>query len=273
MVAVDIEGMRQASRRGGAKMISIERLWNALALGGVLFALLATAGVVNLGEFSYWPYLTMTSTSLAEAAEEPREVGRIAVAQPAPVEQQPQPALGTIGEVAEDRTQDATVQASTVSPASSDPFLPAPSKATTIPLHATLITPDGPSPTLRAHDEIKALLVTTTDAFVYCYYADGVGNISRIFPNRFQPDALVRSRALQLPDSTGTFALVADQPGRTEEVRCMAAISDVGSRLPSVLQAEDLVPLAVHSLNEISSMFHSLGEEVVETRLVAQVTP
>jgi hypothetical protein len=142
-----------------------------------------------------------------------------------------------------------------------------------VPLHATLTTPDGPNPTLRAHDEIRALLLTTTDAYAYCYYADGNGTISRIFPNRFQPDPQVRSGALQVPDSTGAFTLVADKPGRTEEVRCMAASSDVGSRLPSVLQAEDLAPLAVRSLNDVSSMFQSLGEEVVETRLVAEVTP
>jgi hypothetical protein len=138
------------------------------------------------------------------------------------------------------------------------------------PLRATLTTPNGPSPALRAHDEIKATLLTTADAYAYCYYADGAGSISRIFPNRFAPSSLVRIGALEL---TGAFSLVADKPNRTEEVRCMAASKDLGAKLPSVLQAEDLAPLPVASLNEIGSMFRSLSQDVVETRLVVLVLP
>jgi hypothetical protein len=242
----------------------MERIWNALALGGVVGALLATAGVVNLGDLPSWPSFSMTpTTSPAVTAQGSEEAVRAAFTQPTPVEQATLP---------EHPAADVTVQVFEVQSASSEPAAPASDPAPT-PLHATLTTPDGPNPTLRAHDEIKALLLTTTDAYAYCYYADGNGTISRIFPNRFQPDALVRSGALQLPDSTGAFTLVADKPGRTEEVRCMAATSDLGSKLPTVLQAEDLVPLAVRSLNEISGIFHSLGEEVVETRLVAEVLP
>jgi hypothetical protein len=138
------------------------------------------------------------------------------------------------------------------------------------PLRATLTTPDGPSPALRAHDEIKATLLTTSDAYAYCYYADGAGSISRIFPNRFAPSPMVRIGALEL---TRAFSLVADKPNRTEEVRCMAATKDLGSKLPGELQAEDLSPLPVASLNDISSMFRSLSQDVVETRLVVLVLP
>ena len=245
-------------------MVRMERVWNALALGGVVGALLATAGVVNLGDLPSWPSFSMTpTTSPAVTAQGSEEAVRAAFTQPTPVKQATLP---------EYPAADATVQVPAVPSTGSEPATPASDPAPT-PLHATLTTPDGPNPTLRAHDEIRALLLTTTDAFAYCYYADGNGTISRIFPNRFRPEALVRSGALQLPDSTGAFTLVADKPGRTEEVRCMAATSNLGSRLPTVLQAEDLVPLAVRSLDEISSMFHSLGEEVVETRLVAEVLP
>ena len=137
-------------------------------------------------------------------------------------------------------------------------------------LRVMLTTPDGPSPALRAHEEIKATLVTRADAYAYCYYADGTGSISRIFPNRFAPNALVRTGALPL---TGAFALVADEPNRTEEVRCITASTDLGSKLPGLLQAEDLAPLPVRSLNDISSMFRSLSADVAKTRLVVLVLP
>jgi hypothetical protein len=80
----------------------------------------------------------------------------------------------------------------------------------------------------------------------------------------------VRTGALPL---TGAFALVADEPNRTEEVRCITASTDLGSKLPGLLQAEDLAPLPVSSLNDISSMFRSLSADVAETRLVVLVLP
>jgi Domain of unknown function (DUF4384) len=220
-------------------------------------ALLATAGVVNLGELPAWPPFGIAPTSPAAALPEPGRAIEAALAEPAPVEPPPPPPASPIADSA----------SSASGPA------PAGAPAVPRPLQATLTSPDGPDPLLRVQDEIRAVLVTTGEAFAYCYYADGAGSISRIFPNRFRPDALVPSGGLQLPDAAGAFSLVAERAGRTEEVRCLAARSDLGSRLPPVLQAEDLAPLAVRSLDEISSMFKSLGEEVAEARLVARVAP
>ena len=214
-------------------MLSIERFWNALALGGVLSALLATAGVVNLGDLPRLPSFGMSPSGPALAAQQPADTVTLAL-----------PERGR-------------EEAQSLAP----------------PLQATLTTPDGPNPTLRAQDEIRATLLTTTEAYAYCYYADGAGSISRIYPNRFSPDPLVRGGRLQLPDSTGGFTLVADRPNRTEEVRCMTATSDLGARLPGVLQAKDLAPLAVASLDEVTGMFRSLGQQVVEARLLARVRP
>src|SRR5215218_5116515 len=54
-----IEGMRK--RR--AIMVRMERVWNAVALGGVLGALLTTAGVVNLGNLPFWSAAGSTRTN------------------------------------------------------------------------------------------------------------------------------------------------------------------------------------------------------------------
>ena len=227
-------------------MVRMERVWNAVAVGGVLGALLTTAGVVNLGSLPSWSSSGPATASPAAMAE-PMELPTLTLASVTPVEE-PLPAPAVV---------DAVLETPEVS---SEPAL----------LRATLTTPDGPSPALRLHDEIKATLLTTTDAYAYCYYADGAGSISRIFPNRFAPNALVRTGALPL---TGAFALVADKPNRTEEVRCIAATRDLGSKLPGELQAEDLSPLPVASLNDISSMFRRLSGDVVETQLVVLVLP
>jgi hypothetical protein len=206
------------------------------------------------------------------AGEGPLEAAKIVPAKPAQVEQPSAPARGRDTVEGGIMLVGAAAEPTDPPPALSDPSLRAPTDSTTMPLYATLITPDGRNPTLRAHDEIKARLITKKGAFAYCFYADGEGKISRIFPNRFQPDAMVKHNAVQLSDPGGAFTLVADMPNRTEEVRCVTAIRDLGARLPNVLGGADLAPLAVHSLDDISAMFESLGENVVETRLVATVS-
>jgi cytoskeletal protein RodZ len=247
-------------------MVSVERIWNAVALGGVVLALLVTAGVISLGDLPSWIQSSKPpeSPAQAEAARKTAEVK--------PQSHQPPPSQSPAAPPAVTLAAPSSPPPSG-EPASSEPPAPAGAPAVPRPLQATLTSPDGPDPLLRVQDEIRAVLVTTGEAFAYCYYADGAGSISRIFPNRFRPDALVPSGGLQLPDAAGAFSLVAERAGRTEEVRCLAARSDLGSRLPPVLQAEDLAPLAVRSLDEISSMFKSLGEEVAEARLVARVAP
>jgi Domain of unknown function (DUF4384) len=240
----------------------MERVWNALALVGVLLALLVTAGVFNLGDLPTWSDLGLSSQTTTPAPTTPAvTTAQRAPAAPAPT--QPEPVAPPAP----------AFEAPPAPPPASVATVTPPSEPATAEPLATLTSPDGPNPTLRAHEEIKALLLTTADVYTYCYYADGNGTISRIFPNRFQPDPFVRSGSLELPDATGAFTLVADIPNRTEEVRCMASTSDLGPSLPSALQGEDLTPLSLGSLDEISEMFRSLSAEVTEARLVAQVVP
>lgn len=242
-------------------MMSMERVWNALALVAVIVAILVTGGVISLGDLPSW-------SDLRPGSESPeRTEPAVTVTAPPVVEEEPQTAPPPPAETAVVIPPQApTVSAPEVPEAEPDtPAAPS--------LQVSLTSPSGPNPRLRAHDEIKAMLLTPTDVYAYCYYADGKGAISRIFPNRFRPDPLVRSGALELPDSSGAFTLVADTPNRTEELLCMAATTDLGPSLPAVLQGEDLTPLSVRSLDEISALFRSLGADVAEARLVAQVDP
>jgi hypothetical protein len=91
-------------------MASMERAWNALALGGVVGTLLAIAGVVNLGDLPSWSSLRMTPTSPAVIAEGTEEAVETALAQPTSVEQIPLPGGDTTSEVADQKIQDATGQ-------------------------------------------------------------------------------------------------------------------------------------------------------------------
>ena len=76
-------------------------------------------------------------------------------------------------------------------------------------LRVMLTTPDGPSPALRAHEEIKATLVTRADAYAYCYYADGTGSISRI-----QPCESSWPKAVRTTPGWRTFAVTPEPSSR-----------------------------------------------------------
>ena len=68
-------------------MLSIERLWNALALGGVLSALLATAGVVNLGNLPHLPSFGLSLGGLSLGGT--TETATLALPAPTPAHRSP----------------------------------------------------------------------------------------------------------------------------------------------------------------------------------------
>jgi hypothetical protein len=144
-------------------------------------------------------------------------------------------------------------------------------------LRATLTTSRGRRPLVRADERITALLETSGDAFAYCYYADASGRVSRIFPNRFQPDALVRAgRAVEIPGAAAGFELAPDEPGTSEELSCLVREREAGPDLAPALGTVDLTPLRVGSLDEVAAAFRAAaggGGGVVEARLTVEVAP
>jgi peptidoglycan hydrolase-like protein with peptidoglycan-binding domain len=137
-----------------------------------------------------------------------------------------------------------------------DPFIPV---ATPIaqPISVNLTTPRGPAHRYAAGEAIALTLRSTADSFAYCYYQDGAGRIARIFPNRFAPDPYLPARqALYLPGAA-PFDLVPERAGAVEEVLCVAAGSEIGRNLPPLLQAEDLTPLPVESIDQVDQLLRA----------------
>lgn len=142
------------------------------------------------------------------------------------------------------------------------------------PLRLVLSTPRGPRPAFRPGEMMVVSVQPTEDAYVYCYYQDSSGTIARIFPNRFQPEALVRAnRQIEVPPpGQQSFAIRFDRPGSRETIACLGADRDVGPRLPAQLKAEDLSPLPVSSLDQVVSQIRGAsGAQVTDARLTAEV--
>jgi hypothetical protein len=137
--------------------------------------------------------------------------------------------------------------------AARQPVAPAPS--------LRLSTNRGEKPTYRVDETLAVEAVTAQDAFLYCYYQDADGAIARIFPNRFQPNALVHGGTpVEIPPNAGkAFSIRFDKSHVKEAVACVASSDELGLKLPSQLKAEDLAPLPVKSLQDVVARFHQLG--------------
>ncbi len=146
--------------------------------------------------------------------------------------------------------------------------------AATAALRLDLVARQGPRPVLNVDERLQAQLRTTGDAYVYCFYQDDDGQVSRVFPNRFQPDALVRAdRTVAVPGDGAGFELVANRAGANEELRCFAAAHDPGPSLPADLVSTDLEPLPVNALTEVAAAFRHVDAAVAEAELLIEVLP
>src|SRR5215204_7168208 len=99
-------------------------------------------------------------------------------------------------------------------------------------------------PVLRVEERLEVHLRTGADVYAYCFYADSDGRVSRVFPNRFQPNALVRAgRKVTIPGIGAGFEIVPEKPDSSEEIRCFVAERDPAPALPAALIAIDLAAL------------------------------
>jgi curli biogenesis system outer membrane secretion channel CsgG len=148
-------------------------------------------------------------------------------------------------------------------PAVPAPAAPAPAVARepTPPPTLQLSSSHGAHPTYHVNETLAVEAVTAQDAFLYCYYQDSEGAVARIFPNRFQPNALVHGGApIAIPPGAGkAFAIRFDKSRAKEAVACIASSAELGLRLPNQLKAQDLAPLPVHGLKDIVDSFRRLG--------------
>jgi Domain of unknown function (DUF4384)/Trypsin-like peptidase domain len=139
-------------------------------------------------------------------------------------------------------------------------------------LQVALTTRQGSRPVLRAKERLEAHLRAGAAAYAYCFYADSDGRVSRVFPNRFQPDALVPvGGEVTIPGIGAGFEIVPEKPDTSEEIRCFAAERDPGLALPTALVSIDLAPLPVGSLLDVADAFRA-SSDVVEVGLPIRVT-
>jgi len=102
-------------------------------------------------------------------------------------------------------------------------------------------------PTLARGDTVTIRVSVTSPADIYCYYEyreNGQVRVTRVFPNRFQPDNhLVPGRSFLVPRPQDPFQIVITD-GQPETLGCVATtvVYSGANRLP-VVEQTDLEPL------------------------------
>ncbi len=144
------------------------------------------------------------------------------------------------------------------------------------PLELLVATEKGTRPVYRVGETLNLTLRSTRDSFAYCYYQDANGVVARIFPNRFQPNALVATNAsIQVPGPSAGFEIIFEKGGGAREnILCLASDVELGTLLPPELKTQDLAPLPVKSLDELEEAFRKAGKgrvRVVSARIPVTV--
>jgi hypothetical protein len=133
-------------------------------------------------------------------------------------------------------------------------------------------TDHGPMPTLRSGETVAVQVETSADKFVYCYYMDGSRQVARIFPNRFQPDALVPAgQKVQIPpgpEPERPFNIRLETAGRLEAVTCLASSTELdGSRIDGT-DVEDLTPIPGLGLQDLVDAFGRLSASGARSQMI-----
>lgn len=123
----------------------------------------------------------------------------------------------------------------------------------------------APSTNERGHAKFD--IFNNTDSFVYCFLQDEKKVVMRVFPNPWQPHALIPAlQTLALPRA-GSFNVIS-HPKIAQSISCYTTRKDVTAQLPALLTGQGLA--AIRGVNEIAGItaqFAALGEEFRESNV------
>lgn len=137
-----------------------------------------------------------------------------------------------------------------------------------LPIAIKMSSNKGENPTLKVGEDLRVTVGLSQTSFLYCYYQDSKGSVSRIFPNRFTPNAAVMvENEIKIPPAALPFKLVMDTPGNSDRIDCIASRSDVDVVLPKELKTIDLQPMPVQTVEDVINAFRKLDPGIVSATL------
>ena len=112
-------------------------------------------------------------------------------------------------------------------------------------------------PKLEPEEQYAFRVAAGSPSFVYCYYEDGNSDVYRVFPNRFEPNALLtKNRIISLGYPKSLVKFFAGSSGSKESLVCFSSSTEVGLLLPTHLKGQDLEPLPLNGgLLELAKIY------------------
>ena len=107
----------------------------------------------------------------------------------------------------------------------------------------------------RAGDIVRFEVVSTQNAFLYCFLQNTLGRHQRIFPNRFTSQRQIEAGVPLLLPGTPRFALIAERGVQPERIGCIATPVEIADALPESLGRDGFAELDVKSFEEIGEAF------------------
>jgi hypothetical protein len=92
--------------------------------------------------------------------------------------------------------------------------------------------------------------------------------VSRVFPNRFQPDTFVNAnQQVEIPPGyEKPFNIRLDTVGENEAMACFASPREVGLSLPDSMKLDDLKPIPKATLQTVTEAFNKIPGANIRTK-------
>lgn len=129
-----------------------------------------------------------------------------------------------------------------------------------------LRTTNKPSPNYRIGESLELSVRSTRDAFLYCFYVDVGGEVTKIFPSQFEAGAKVDSVVAQaIPGAKWSSPMLLTGPVGSSEVRCFATDRDATAHLPAEIGKPGFVKLSETATANLMETFLRVPEANVAT--------
>jgi curli biogenesis system outer membrane secretion channel CsgG len=111
----------------------------------------------------------------------------------------------------------------------------------------------------RSHARFN--IFSNTDAFVYCFLQDEKKAVMRVFPNPWQPQALIPAQQTLAMPRAGAFNVLS-HPKVAQNLTCYTTRKDVAAKLPTLLTGQGLAAIrGANDISAITAQFAAIGEE------------
>jgi len=125
----------------------------------------------------------------------------------------------------------------------------------------------GKKPIYKIGEQLKLVVKASDTGYLFCfnsYYRGSKAVITRIFPNRYNPNALIHPhQILHIPDENMDFVFTLYPPAGSELVDCYLFDRDITNSLPQDIVQHDLVPLQINSIDDLDRIMRGIPDVVI----------